>query len=383
VLNRYFLSNRLMVGIGLISFPLYLWHWPLLTIGSELTPEMGRGLLSRSSLLGASFILAAATYIFIERPLRFGGNVRAKVWGLSGTMILIAIVAAAIYKANGAPGRYPEVIQQATRYDLNGFHAGMRQKTCFLEFGVGPTEFASECVDGGTKPLFVLWGDSTAAALHPGFRQLIDEGHSFRLAQFTSSACLPILDRPSVDRPGCMSNNAYALEKVRELKPAAVVLAGGWQLASGNAEGLAETIKKIKEAGAKRVIVLGPGLVWNFPPSRIVLRHWRLDASHAVPSPRLDYARYGAYEQIEDSHDERYRRSDKMEVRIRTVAEGAGAQFISLMSKLCNSEGCLMRAPDSGFPFFLDTAHLNPNGAEYLVRAIEPELLSGTLASAD
>jgi hypothetical protein len=383
VVNRYVLSNPLMVAIGLISFPLYLWHWPLLTIGSELTPELGRGPMSRSVLLGASVVLAYLTYRFVERPLRFGGNPRLKAWGLAGVMLVIAIVAAMIYKADGAPGRYPEVIQQATRYDLNGFHAGMRWKTCFLEFGEGPTEFSPECVDGGTKPLVMLWGDSTAAALQPGFRKLADERGDFRLAQFTSSACPPILDRPALDRPGCMPTNSQTLAKVRELKPSVVVLAAGWQLYRGNADGLAETVTKIKAAGAKRVVVLGPGLIWNYPPSRIVLRRWRLDPSHAVPTPRLDYAKYGAYEQLEDFRDDRYLRSDQMEVRIRTLTEGAGAQFVSLLAKLCNSEGCLMRAPDSGFSFFLDTAHLNPNGAEYLVHAIEPRLNLGGAAAAD
>jgi len=374
VLNRYFLSNRLMVGVGLISFPLYLWHWPLLTLGSELMPEVVKGPVERGALLAASFVLAWLTYQFAEKPLRFGGGARVKVYGLAGVMLLIACVAAAIYKADGAPGRYPEVIQQATRYDLPGFRAGMRWKTCFLEFGEGPTEFSPECVDKGTKPLALVWGDSTAAALFPGFRKLANEHGNFRLAQFTSSACPPILDWAKADRPACQPNNARTLEMVRELKPAVVVLAAGWQLYRGNAEGLAGTIAKIKAAGAGRVVLIGPGLNWSFPPSRIVLRRWRLDPLHAVPSPRLDYQRYGAYERWEDNHDQVYRRTDKMEVRIRSIAQENGAQFISLIEQLCNAEGCLMRAPNSGFSFYLDPVHLNPNGAEFLLHAIEPQL---------
>jgi len=374
VLNRLLLSNRLMVGVGLISYPLYLWHWPLLTLGNELMPEFGRGALSRTVLLGASVVLAYLTYRFVEKPLRFGGNIRTKVWGLSAVMLIIACVAATIFKAGGAPDRYPEVIQQATRYDLPGFRTGMRWKTCFLEFGEGPTEFGPECVDNGTKPLVLLWGDSTAAALQPGFRMLSKERGDFRLAQFTSSACPPILDRPAKDRPDCISNNAKALQKIREFKPSVVILAAGWQLYTGNAEGLARTIAETKAAGAGRVIVLGPGLIWGYPPSRIVLRRWRLDPSHAAPSPRLDYARYGAYEQPDTDPNDR---SDRVEARFRQIASDSGAEFVSLLAPLCNSEGCLMRAPDSGYSFFLDTSHLNPNGAEFLVRAIAPLLALG------
>lgn len=382
-LNRCFLSNRLMVGIGLISFPLYLWHWPLLTLGSELMPEVVKGPTGRGALLAASFVLAWLTYQFAEKPLRFGAGARMKVYGLAGVMLLIACVAAGIYKADGAPGRYPEVIQQATRYDLPGFRAGMRWKTCFLEFGEGPTEFSPECVDKGTEPLVLVWGDSTAAALFPGFRKLANEHGSFRLAQFTSSACPPILGWAKADRPACQPNNARTLEMVRELKPAVVVLAAGWQLYRGNAEGLAGTIAKIKAAGAERVVLIGPGLNWSFPPSRIVLRRWRLDPLHAVPSPRLDYQRYGAYERWEENHDQVYRRTDKMEVRIRSIAQESGTQFISLIEQLCNAEGCLMRAPNSGFSFYLDPVHLNPNGAEFLLHAIEPQLGLGGPSAAE
>lgn len=374
VLNRHFLSSRLMVGIGLISFPLYLWHWPLLTIGSELTPEMGRGPLSRSILLGVSVVLAWLTYRYVEKPLRFGSGARAKAFALGGAMLLTACVAAAIFKADGVPGRYPEVIQQATRYDLVSFRKGMRWKTCFLEFEEGPTEFAPECVDKGPQPLILLWGDSTAAALFPGFRQLADQHGDLRLAQFTSSACPPILDRPLVERPNCMSNNARTLEMIRELKPQVVVLGASWPMYEGNGDGLAATIAAVKATGVARVVVLGTGLIWNFPPSRIVLRRWRMDPLHTLPSPRLDYARYGAYEQLEDNHNLVFHRSDKMEAQIRRIANDAGAQFISLLEPLCNANGCLMRAPDSGFSFFLDQAHLNPNGAEYLVHAIESQL---------
>ena len=70
--NRIVFSNRAAVFVGLISYPLYLWHWPLISyayiirLGKPPTPLMALGLVV------ASFLLAWATYRFIEYPVRFG-----------------------------------------------------------------------------------------------------------------------------------------------------------------------------------------------------------------------------------------------------------------------------------------------------------------------
>lgn len=374
-LNRYLLSNRLMVGVGLISFPLYLWHWPLLTFGREVMPEMLTRPEARGALLVASVMLAWLTYQFVEKPLRFGSGARVKAYGLGAVMLLIACSAAAIYKAGGVPSRYPDVIQHATRYDLPGFHKAMRWKTCFLEFGEGPTDFAPECIDKGHRPLVAIWGDSTAAAMFPGFRALEQKTGNFRLAQFTASGCPPLLGRPAKYRPACPATNKKAIAAIRQLKPAVVVLAASWQIYE--ADHLHGTITALKDSGVARVVVLGPGLIWNYPPSRIVLRHWRLDPLHRVPSPRLDYLKHGHYEGWGDRHDQEFRRTHRTEEITRDITVRAGAEYVSLVNELCNAEGCLMRAPDSGYSFFLDTSHLNPNGAEFLVRAISSQLALG------
>jgi peptidoglycan/LPS O-acetylase OafA/YrhL len=73
VVNRIVFSNRVVVFVGLISYPIYLWHWPLISyasiirLGKPPTPLMALGLVA------ASFVLAWATYRFIEYPIRFGG----------------------------------------------------------------------------------------------------------------------------------------------------------------------------------------------------------------------------------------------------------------------------------------------------------------------
>jgi peptidoglycan/LPS O-acetylase OafA/YrhL len=62
--NKYLLSNKLVVWIGLISYPLYLWHWPLLAFLRIIESDVP-SITMRGAAIGLSFILAAGTYQFI------------------------------------------------------------------------------------------------------------------------------------------------------------------------------------------------------------------------------------------------------------------------------------------------------------------------------
>ena len=74
VINRRFLSHAAMVGVGLISYPLYLWHWPLLSLTRILSNETylasTQGLIVRGACVLLSVILAYATYRWVEKPVQ-------------------------------------------------------------------------------------------------------------------------------------------------------------------------------------------------------------------------------------------------------------------------------------------------------------------------
>jgi peptidoglycan/LPS O-acetylase OafA/YrhL len=91
-LNRNVLSSKPLVWFGLISFPLYLWHWPLLSfvriIRNE-TPRPG----ARIAAVLASVLLAWLTVKFLERPIRLGHHkVKLKLAALCGSMVAVGIV---------------------------------------------------------------------------------------------------------------------------------------------------------------------------------------------------------------------------------------------------------------------------------------------------
>ena len=78
-----------MVWVGLISYPLYLWHWPLLVFFG-IIKFRALTLLERELILVASVLLAWATYRFVEIPFRFGVPSRRKMFNLGAGMAMVA-----------------------------------------------------------------------------------------------------------------------------------------------------------------------------------------------------------------------------------------------------------------------------------------------------
>jgi peptidoglycan/LPS O-acetylase OafA/YrhL len=375
--NRIVLSSRSFVAIGLISYPLYLWHWPLLTLVRNALPG-GDSLFGRLSLLLASLVLAWATYQLIEKPFRYGKRVRPKVFALSTAMAGVAGVAAIMVAHAGFPSRYPEIIQKATEYDLAGYRTALRDKQCFMEPGQDASQFLPSCVDAGTKPLWLLWGDSGAGVLYPGFRRFADESKAFRLAQFTSSACPPILQNQAKINPLCNATNDWVLEKVRALKPDTVVLSAIW--GEYDISRLAGTLAAIRQTGVRRIILLGPAPTWKDTPSHIVFANWQADPLHRVPPARLNYREYGLGQDAAPGATDV--RASSAEARVRKIAADSGASYISIFDQLCNDNGCLMRQSDkSGDSFYLDIVHLNPRGSDFVIRSISGQLENAAAAA--
>jgi SGNH domain (fused to AT3 domains) len=150
-------------------------------------------------VLIASIILACLTYRFIELPLRTGGSRVLKAVGLSAAMGLVCMSGAIIVNGAGFPLRLTAAIGNAGI--LKSTFADLQKSNCMLDSNK-QAMFPDDCLDAGTAPLLLLWGDSTAAALAPGFRQL-QQRYEFRLGQFATSSCWPIMDMDVEATPKC------------------------------------------------------------------------------------------------------------------------------------------------------------------------------------
>ncbi len=107
-LNRSILAWKPLVWVGLISYPLYLWHWPLLFFARTL----GGSIIAALVL---SIALAWATYQFFEKPIRFGRPLR---WKVATPVALMLVVGAAGYTSftnAGFPARGGVAAEQPVR----------------------------------------------------------------------------------------------------------------------------------------------------------------------------------------------------------------------------------------------------------------------------
>jgi peptidoglycan/LPS O-acetylase OafA/YrhL len=354
--NQTVLSSTVLVFIGLISYPIYLWHWPLLSFVDILFDNPTTPIV-RSTIIILSIVFAYITFRYIEIPLRTGGFRLIKVAGLSTAMILLCFSGIIIVGEAGFPSRLSTAIREAGLLEPN--LSSLRQNNCLLDSS-SQAAFADDCLDAGSSPVIMLWGDSTAAALMPGFRQL-QQMHRFRLAQFTIQSCWPILDTDIPGVPKCREMNDKVLSIVQRIKPEIIVLQGIW---SANFEELGKTVSRLKELSVPRVIVLGRVPVWNADLPTSYLKYFLL--YHKVPPARWDRSRVD---------------SDWTDAVIKRYVESAGGEFISINADLCNDIGCLTRAGDSSRDIIVrDRLHFTEAGAIFLMDKIQAQIFQSSIS---
>lgn len=102
--NRAILSNQIVVWIGLISFPLYVWHWPLLSYAYILNGGIPTWQV-RIVAVFIAFILAILTYLLVEKPLRSLENKKLSALFLVVFMLFLGLLGFWGYKNKGLPTR--------------------------------------------------------------------------------------------------------------------------------------------------------------------------------------------------------------------------------------------------------------------------------------
>ena len=357
--NRLVLSSKPFVWVGLISYPLYLWHWPLL---SFLHIKFGAdsSSLARFGAVGLSVVLAWLTYRVLEKPIREGrwGH-RTTLWGLAATMAVVMGLGAWVNSQQGFANRYPPLISDMlTKGGRATIVEGWRDGDCMLDFGLPATSYKDSCIDD-KKPLVFLWGDSHAGSIYPGFKALQDSGrYTFGIGERTGAICPPILDFEP--RPLCKSLNDASIEAIQQSRPDVVILYAWWHHQPYDLSNLETTVQAIKDAGVPRIIMLGAVPYWRADLPAILLEAWKKGPVQAAPPLRLKEA---------DWQPGLVQASERMRQR----AADMGIEFINGMDYFCNAEGCLTRmSAESQQPISYDYGHLTVEASTYYIEQIAP-----------
>lgn len=152
VINKYLLSNPVMVFIGLISYPLYLWHWPLLSLAYICEGQQPASWIRICAVLIA-VILSVLTYFFIEPPLRYGKNPKIKAVLLFLVLLTIGICGYKVFSSKGIPSRF-ESNSKLSAEELSINQNRKKYGNPFLVFDT----YIDNC-----KEIFPNWNDADPA----------------------------------------------------------------------------------------------------------------------------------------------------------------------------------------------------------------------------
>ena len=360
--------------IGLLSYSLYLWHFPLMVFTRHLivrpfsTTEV-------VLLVAATFLLAAFSWRFVEQPFRARPRriERRGLFQLAGSGIVIGILFG-LYTdlSDGAPGRFKgaagEYLAASQDRDVVCLREGER---CSLG-------------DPAAEPRYLLWGDSHASMLMPVFRRLSEATGTPGMA-ILKSACPPLVGYPLNSPKGraCRAHNDRALARIRASGAKTVYLVGRWTLqveasrygyesgpvpsltdearpAAGNPElvslALSNTLDSLKQLGVQ-VVVIGPvpEVGWH------------------VPYVLAQQARFGVLLDgiaIAPTQAEFADRNGRTRDLLRRVAAAHEVPVLYPDNWLCGDGGCLTALADQ--PLYYDTDHLTTAGALLLEPMLRP-----------
>ncbi|MFN3521831.1 MAG: acyltransferase family protein [Phenylobacterium sp.] len=382
------LGLRPVVFIGLISYSLYLWHWPIIVLYRYWRIVDPSG-LEIAGLIAASVAIAALSWRYVEAPFRSRppqpkALARGPVFAAAGAGAAAALAFGVwAHLAEGMPGRF---VPEVARLDAAEDSKDPRTNACAGWAGrwISPKD---ACVYGETGAIrLAVWGDSHAPALAPAVLQAADgAGERFRL--FARLGCAPI---PGMDRRDASGDNhcrRYNDEVLAALradadidtvilvarlqehvegpwegpgpardtpKPARWFDAEGHALSAQDApdaviDGFLRTVAALRAAGKRVILVYPTPEVGYFVPSTVA----RLVAHGQDPEgftiPRELFAQ----------------RMVRVRAALNDIPDGPDLVRIRPAESLCDAQTCRVMA--DGVPLYFDDNHLSLAGDALLV----------------
>lgn len=353
--NRLLLSRALLVAVGLISYPLYLLHWPLLSIAyisSMSSLEHPPSAAIKALLIMLTFGLSWAIFQYVEKPMRRDHRRKVKVLFLTAAMVGLSVLGYRTFTTQGFADRQSALVQSFYKFrseHLSTWRAG----SCFQENSkLAPQIDYDKCTTISplpNAPKVLLWGDSTAAHLYPGLHSVYAD--RITLTQITLGRCAPTLQGVSDE---CRALNQRVLDRVKQSPPDIIILAAACTATS--TPHLPDTLQALKAMGVKKIILMGRPVEWvKFAP---------LVVARSIQADPLQRVR------------RRYRAMVKPEAAtgndlLRKTAQDLGVSYVSPYDVFCNEDGCLAVNGDSPEKLVtIDYYHLGTEGSRILAEAL-------------
>ncbi len=243
LVNRV-LAMRGPVFVGLISYSLYLWHWPVMTFSTYLREDYS-GPVEASGWIGLCFVLAWLSWRFVEQPVRLSTSLsnRWLLGGAVGASVAMLAAGAVIYKQDGMIDRFKEPARTHIAATADFLQDWNR---CRVETN-GPLSGIEVCPIGpdGQTPDLLIWGDSHVRAVFEGLSLAAQEKSRAGLVIWRAG-CAPLFDlekdensATDVQNRACRLANDQIREAISETPFKEILLIGRWSYyANGSGIGI-------------------------------------------------------------------------------------------------------------------------------------------------
>lgn len=365
-LNRALLSNRLAVYIGLVSYPLYLWHWPLLAYARIVHgAEPPAGL--RTGLLALGLVLSVLTYELVEKKIRrakLGARAKRAVPALAGSMAALACGGVLV-----------------TLGELPAQSASNPQLAEIARASADWQRSRIARIPGDSERAVLFFGDSHMEHYLPRIYRLLQEHRApvRTVIVKTEGGCAPF---PGIERKHerCSEFVDEGLRIAHEPEVDTVVIAASWvgfvdrgdYYKVGQEEGrplqplspaaswvfarFEHELATLVAEGKRVVLVLSSPRGSAFSPKSVIERDWtEVRVSHpfaAVPKSAL------------------WKFTGPIDARLRTIAAAAGATVLDPTEWLCGPAAC-PAADDHGRPLYMDDSHIRASVARMRITALD------------
>lgn len=201
LLNRLFLINPFLKYVGLISYPLYLLHWPIISFAFIISGENLNLYLKIFAIL-LSILLASFTYHFIENPIRRGSVSLKKTFLLS--MTLIAVCAFSILILIGLLKPLSYYYYDQSLYPTNQTFSEIlptpehNKLKCFDRLGISKSSNIRYCAisDKKANPTVALIGDSHSAAVFRGASYYLKKKYDLTVVNLAGRLFSNVINSP-------------------------------------------------------------------------------------------------------------------------------------------------------------------------------------------
>jgi len=373
-INRHLLASSLMVFVGLISYPLYLWHWPLLSIAHIIYPD-GAAAGVVAGALAAAFLLAILTYHFIELPLRGLGSLPRNAAALFTCLAAVGAVAYIGFLHRWAPLSASYLTRQMT---------GARAEVAYPGPSLRPMD--GFLIHPAAPQRVMFLGDSNIEQYYPRIAELLtrDPKRSRTAIFATGGGCPPIPGVHEEHHRYCEGLVERAVQYARNPAVDTIVIAAAWRsyfyeddprysyyfqddhfkghltprkIAAWRAlQAFDQMVGTLVRQHKRVFIVLQIPVGTGLDPRRMIQRGIGSFAFNVVARPL--------------SRSDVDNEVGPIDLELVEIAKRHGATVIDPLDALCNHEECPTLEPD-GNPIYRDGGHLRPSYVRTNVRYLD------------